>query len=171
MNESAISLERLHDILLPAPVPWWPPAPGWYVLLTLSLIVAAYAVWRTWRSWRANAYRRAALRELTMLADAPAIAALLRRTSLVRAPRRIIAAKIGTDWTDWLGACSDEPMSVELRRVLIEGAYGRPTTDLEIGMLRDYAARWIARHRVDSLATPPEFESAERRSQPRSHPS
>ena len=49
MTPDPTSLERLHDIVLPPPVPWWPPAPGWYwvmgLLGALLLLVewAAYA--------------------------------------------------------------------------------------------------------------------------------
>ena len=27
---AAGSLDRLHDIVTPAPAPWWPPAPAWF---------------------------------------------------------------------------------------------------------------------------------------------
>jgi hypothetical protein len=46
MKDSATNLDRLHDIVVPAPVPWWPPAPGWYVVLTVALIIALYLVYR-----------------------------------------------------------------------------------------------------------------------------
>jgi hypothetical protein len=36
MNDAG-SRQKLNDIVVPAPVPWWPPAPGWYVLLGISL--------------------------------------------------------------------------------------------------------------------------------------
>ena len=38
MNDSG-SLQNLNDIVIPDPVAWWPPAPGWYVLAAILLII------------------------------------------------------------------------------------------------------------------------------------
>jgi Domain of unknown function (DUF4381) len=146
MTESATSLERLHDIVLPAAVQWWPPAPGWYVLLSLLLLGIAAAAWRGLQRWRANAYRRAALRELTALQDAAAIAALLRRTALAFTPRGRVAARDGIAWTDWLDAHMQKPMAADVRQLLAVGVYRQPD-HREIERLREFARRWIASHR------------------------
>jgi Flp pilus assembly protein CpaB len=151
MSDSATSLERLHDIMLPTPVPWWPPAPGWIALLALLVAVAAWIAWRAWKTWRANAYRRAALHELAALRDAAPIAELLRRTALVVAPRSIVAANAGVSWTDWLDANAAEPMSDEVRRLLVAGIYAPPNSHREFGALRDYAARWITHHTANAI--------------------
>ena len=55
------SLEKLFDIVVPPPVPWWPPAPGWFVVGGVLLVLVFWVAWRVWRCWRAAAYRRAAL--------------------------------------------------------------------------------------------------------------
>ena len=43
MNDPG-SLQNLNDIVLPAPVPWWPLAPGWWVLIGLIPIVGFWWV-------------------------------------------------------------------------------------------------------------------------------
>lgn len=56
----------LRDIHLPAPIPWWPPATGWWVLFGGVTVAAAVSV-MVWRWWRRGALRRAAgvrLREI-----------------------------------------------------------------------------------------------------------
>jgi Domain of unknown function (DUF4381) len=145
MND-ATSLDRLHDIVLPAPVAWWPPAPGWYAALALLSIGIGWLIWRRLANWRANAYRRAALRELQALRDAAAIAAVLRRTALAFAPRATIAAKTATEWTEWLDRHAPHAMPNEVRELLVSGIYRRPRDD-QIDLLRDYTASWIAGHR------------------------
>jgi hypothetical protein len=147
MTLDPTSLDRLHDLVLPSAVPWWPPAPGWYVVLALLVLAAGWLAWRFWKRRRANAYRRAALRRLATLRDAPAIAELLRRTALAIMPRPVVAAKTGTAWTDWLAEQCPETMPDAVRTQLTAGVYGRPAADREVGALRDYATRWIARHR------------------------
>ena len=52
MNESPTGLDRLHDIVLPPPIPWWPPAPGWYVVLGVLLLAGLAAAWWSWKRWR-----------------------------------------------------------------------------------------------------------------------
>jgi hypothetical protein len=61
------SLENLFDVVVPPPVPWWPPAPGWFVVGGVVLGLVFWTVWRVWRRWRAAAYRRAALAEWRQL--------------------------------------------------------------------------------------------------------
>ena len=89
------SLQNLRDIVEPAPVPWWPPAVGWWILL---VVVAAFAVWLASRAWRrrhANAYRRAALKELRSATNPVEIAEILKRTALCAFPRTAVASLSG----------------------------------------------------------------------------
>ena len=147
MNLPATSLDRLHDLALPPAVPWWPLAPGWYVLFVLLLIIIGRLAFRTWKAWRANAYRRAALAALESAADAAAVAELLRRTALAIAPRTTVAGKQGAAWLDWLAAQSAEPMPEAVRTQLTTGVYGRPDTTADLAGLRAFAASWIKHHR------------------------
>jgi len=147
MNEAATSLDRLHDIVMPPDVPWWPPAPGWYAVLAVAVVLLCWLAFRFWRSWRANAYRRAALRELASANDAAGVAEILRRTALVIAPRADIAQKTGDDWLDWLESRGGGAPSAEMRENFTRGVYARTTDERDITTLRDYAARWISGHR------------------------
>jgi hypothetical protein len=148
MNDSATSLDRLHDLALPPEVSWWPLAPAWHAVIALLLVVAAWMARRVWRHWQSNAYRRDALSELKSLEDPAAIAGLLRRTALAIAPRPEIAEMTGSAWLDWLAAQTSEAIPDAVRTQLTAGVYGRPAANQELNALRDYAARWISRHRL-----------------------
>jgi len=148
MNEAATSLDRLHDIVLPAEVAWWPPAPGWYVVGGILLLLVMVIIYRARKSWLANAYRRAALHELAAIDDAAGIAELLRRTALASTSRAVIAAKTGVEWLDWLDSHCPERMSETVRRQLTIGVYTCRVEAGELDELRDYAACWIRRHQL-----------------------
>lgn len=150
MNDSAASLDRLHDLALPPQVSWWPPAPGWYVLIALALAAAGWLAFRAWKHWRSNAYRRAALKELQSLDTPAAIAELLRRTALAIAPRPVVAELIGPAWPDWLTAESPEPMPEIVRTQLSAGIYQAPSANPDLAPLKTYATRWITRHNRQS---------------------
>src|SRR5262249_7757285 len=60
MSDQA-DLSQLADIVVPASVAWWPPAPGWWVVAEALLIVAAIAIHQAVVRYRRNAYRRVAL--------------------------------------------------------------------------------------------------------------
>jgi Domain of unknown function (DUF4381) len=147
MNEAATSLERLHEIVIPPEVSWWPLAPGWYVVGGILVILILLFVHRAWKHWRANAYRRAAFRELASVNDAAAIAELLRRTALAVEPRPVIATMTGAAWLDWLDSKCRETMSDTVREQLTVGLYRRQSSDCDVVALREYAARWISHHR------------------------
>ena len=99
------SLDRLHDIVTPPPVSWWPPAPGWYVGAALLLLILLLLLIRSVSRYRANAYRRAALRELAELEQANRwrkLPALLKRVALSAFPRSEVASLTGESWVAWL---------------------------------------------------------------------
>jgi len=145
MNQEAASLDRLHDIITPPTVPWWPPASGWYVLGAIVLVLTLVLVLGVWLRWRATAYRREAIRALDSASDPVEIAALLRRTALAESSRSEIAALHGNAWVDWLAARSPEPVTPAIREQLVTGAYAQGRR-ADPAALRAWAERWIASH-------------------------
>lgn len=147
MKNDPTSLENLHDIVVPDPIPWWPPAPGWIILAGLVVLASFYLWCRAVAHWRANAYRRAALRELEAAESVTSISELLRRTSLAIAPRTEIAAQSGSSWPEWLQRTSPNAMPDEVYQQLTDGSY-RDSTDLvQVAALKSYASDWIRQHR------------------------
>jgi hypothetical protein len=132
----SISLQNLHDIVVPAPVSWLPPAPGWYALgLTLLLLVLWGAfVW--YRRWKRNAYRREALAELTHIENTlagdgaahlllPRLPELLKRTAIAAYGRGEVASLSGKSWIDFLDHSIGKPLfSGENGKLLLDCSYG-----------------------------------------------
>ena len=105
------SLSGLHDIVLPAPIaPWWPLAPGWYLLAVVVVLAVGWGLWRARQRRRARRYRAEALTELRALRrDSPnpskavaAILVLLKRTALGAYPRIDVAGLHGSAWWRFL---------------------------------------------------------------------
>lgn len=109
------SLQNLNDIVLAEAVTWWPLAIGWYYLFGVLMVALAWLVYRTLRVWRSNAYRRAAVHQLQLLAkdieDAEKrdaglrqVPVLLKRTALSVYPRSQLASLTGESWLDFLNS-------------------------------------------------------------------
>jgi hypothetical protein len=100
---SGTSLQNLNDIVVPAVVPWWPVAPGWYVLAGLAIALLVFFAFRALLHRKRNRYRRLALRELSDIrqqADAAALQKLpivLKRAALSAWPRGDVAALSGME--------------------------------------------------------------------------
>jgi hypothetical protein len=146
MRDDAASLDRLHDIVLPPAVPWWPPAPGWIVLAVIVLLLLLWLAVRLRRRWQRTAHRREALRALRDAGDAGAVGALLRRTALAEYPREQIAALRGSAWVDWLAEQDPAALPAGLREQLVQGVYA-PSPRFDPA-LREWAARWISARAV-----------------------
>lgn len=159
MNDDDANLDRMHDIVVPEPIPWWPPAPGWYVVFAVLLCVAIFLAYRAWKRWRANAYRREALRELENAASVFEISELLRRTALAVAPRPVVAAQVGSSWPQWLEGTASVALSERVRKQLALGPYDLSDSAGDVGDLKQYATEWIKRHQYPS---PSEKQSADR---------
>ena len=154
------SLQNLNDVLLPAPVGWWPPAPGWFVVAALLLVALGWLAARRWRRWSRNRYRREALRSLAQLRAGGAAAArgvpeLLKRAALSAWPRDAVAALSGDDWHRFLdGTARMSCFCGSAGRTLDSLAYGaaEPLPADEAEDLYREAERWLRRHRAPQEA-------------------
>lgn len=160
-------LDQLQPLIDPPPVPWWPPAPGWWLLAVL-LPLAGWGLWRLLRRWRGRRrqaraeaplepLRQAALAELTQLHKpydgAPAgpwlqqLNALLKRLCRERYPdshSHVLSSRA------WLAFLDNRCPAAGLTRwmVLVEGAYKPQCTlgDKAIDELEQAVATWIRKH-------------------------
>jgi hypothetical protein len=150
-------LAQLRDIHLPAPIGWWPPAPGWWLLGLLVLAVLATAGLLLRRYLRRNRYRRAALRELRILAATRAeyrtreaveqIAILLRRVAIQTSGRAAVAPLAGESWLEFLDRQGGtDQFTTGPGRVLGESLY-RPTVEADLDRLLPLVEKWIRRSR------------------------
>lgn len=108
-----MTLPLPHDIIEPAPIGWWPLAPGWWLVMALLLITLGIAVRWYWRRQRALAPLRQATRELQHIrtqwqqqqdarASTAALSALLKRVARHYYPHDEVAALTGARWQDFL---------------------------------------------------------------------
>lgn len=170
--ELAARLAALHDIVVPPPVPWWPPAPGWYAVAALVFALIGWVAWRVYRHWRANAYRRVALRSLASIrvplsdsarrgAALTELAALLRRAALHVAPRERVAALSGDAWLAFLDeGVGGHAFRGDAGRLIlsapfqpVEAVARIPATELDA--LCRIAERWLKAHRRAHYAMAP----------------
>lgn len=162
---SPLDLQNLHDIVAPAPVPWLPPAPGWYALGLTGLLFLLWGAAVLLRRWRRNAYRRQALAEWAQLEQAraadtaahlllPRLAELLKRTALAAYGRGAVAALSGQSWLDFLDRRSGQPLFAETNGRLLElGSYAPETlvdgfSPEQVQALFRAVRTWLAGHRA-----------------------
>ena len=157
MNDdlSGLTLIELLDLLEPvpepAPVSLWPQTAGWIWLGVIIAAVAVFLVRRWLRTHRANAYRRAALKEIATLDDDPAaLAVVLRRAALAGYPRSAVA---GLHGEAWLGFLDQAYGGTEFRggpgRAVAIAPYGAAQAAPGLAAL---AARWVRTHRRQDRA-------------------
>lgn len=150
-------LADLRGYHLPEPVGWWPPAPGWWLLVLLGLALVAAAVHLLARRYRRGVAARAARTELRALrasfirdgdtvALARGVSRLLRRFALVRFPRRRVAGLTGDDWLAFLDDQGGNGRFLKGPGRRLTDAPYLPAADLPADELTDLASDWIRRN-------------------------
>lgn len=131
---------QLHDVHLPSSPSWWPPAPGWWLVL-LALALAVFAAWY----WRRRARRRRIRIEGLFDTSVDAVDGLPARIAamselLRRAARRSDANAdrlAGDAWLRFLDAGQRVPtFSAGAGRTLLEGGFRREVSEQEYAALR-----------------------------------
>jgi hypothetical protein len=142
------SLQGMHDILLPPPVPFWPATPAWAVLGVVALAAALWLAGRSLRHWRRNAYRRQARRTLEGAAgrgDLAALPSLVKRAALAAFPRQQVADLSGADWAAWLRRTAPRAgLTAEESLALAQFSYLRPAGAAPLALAA--ARKWLAQH-------------------------
>lgn len=145
MNDVATSLDNLRDIFEPAPVPWWPLAPGWWALIVVLASIGVVVLVKAAVRWQSNAYRRAALRALALADNDAEVAQILKRTALSAFPREQVASLNGRQWHQWLEQTGGQPLSGSVAVRLSEGVFA-PGKSEKSPALQAFVATWIRTH-------------------------
>lgn len=145
MNDTNDPLSQLRDIHLPEPVSFWPPAPGWWVLLALLILVCLAAYWAYKRHQRPD-IRKAALDELEgfrvemNLRDAShnhyvELSILLRRIAITIFGNHRIAGLSGEKWLKFLDETGGTDFfSTQCGQVLTSAPYVKNMSPASPGM-------------------------------------
>lgn len=126
MSSSALPLRDIH---LPSDVGWWPLAPGWWLLLGLS-ILSALAMLLMLRFRQRRRFRRQALHQLDELSLLPerqltiALSRLLRQAAISHFPSHETAGLTGQVWLEFLDRpFTDHPFSAGVGQCLSDAPY------------------------------------------------
>jgi hypothetical protein len=114
------SLDKLHDIMVPDAIGFFPLAPGWYILFLLLVTLLFHFGYRKYKVYESEQYRRDAEEELEALNDKNrentiALLDLAKRVGLSAYGREIIAKLHGDTWWDFMEDHSKVSVSTELR--------------------------------------------------------
>jgi hypothetical protein len=145
-------LSQLKDIHIPAPGGFWPPAPGWWVLMIFILLLIAVAIIALRRRRQRNAWRSQARRDLGRLANRAAVTSqwfrelntLLKQSALARYPERQPQSLTGHEWVDFLLETSpnDRIASRPVVASLVESSY-QPTPSCATDDAIRFARLWL----------------------------
>lgn len=103
-------LSQLRDIHIPQPGGFWPPAPGWWLLLVIAIALAVLVFVLVRRRRRNNRWLKPARAELARLEQSAtgdshwfsALNRLLKQSARIRYPERHPESLSGGAWIDFL---------------------------------------------------------------------
>lgn len=144
--------DDMYDIVTLDPVPWWPLAPGWVVVLLVLAILLFWFLARALKQWQHNAYRREAIRRLQTISPEE-LPSLVKRVCVTAWPREQVAALSGDAWLQFLdrsGGTTDftqgaGPLLLELS---YNPSFKIQKEDAEYQQLINSVRRWINQSRT-----------------------
>jgi len=153
-------IHGIDEIVLPAPVSWWPSAPGWKVLGIMVVLWLMFKAVRWIRRWWRNRYRREALKRVAQVQKQAGqqwrevvvvLPYYIKVTALHAYPREDVASLSGESWVRFLDAhYAGPPFSSGVGRKLLSVAYLPPAQwqlkEAEAKQLLEMVRLWIATH-------------------------
>lgn len=151
-------LAQLKDIHLPEPIGIWPPAPGWYALAVLLLLLVMALMMALRRSYVQGLPKRQALRLLQQYEQehklgkkdaliCARVSELLKRVALAYFPRQQVAGLKGEQWIAFLNQTAK---NVDFHKVyveLVEMPYYGGENNRDLSLLFQMSREWIRQRR------------------------
>ena len=142
-------LSQLAPLREPAAIGWWPLAPGWWIVVALSVaLLTGLVLWLRKRRLR-TAYRRIALATLDELRSREAgqdeLNWLLKAAALRAYPREQVAGLHGRAWQQFLASSCPKVASDAFAE--LDTLYQREPSPVT-SHLFDAAEQWIRQHEV-----------------------
>ncbi|HBE68341.1 MAG TPA: hypothetical protein DDW52_09360 [Planctomycetaceae bacterium] len=151
MDGDPYSLDKMRDIAVGQPISWWPPAPAWFLVLSIAALLAGIWMIQVFVRYRQNRFRRIAMSELSAMkvGDVRRLSELLKRVALVSYPNEEVASLSGKAWVDFL---RQEAPQVQFGQSIspMETATTDPHPTIDSGTwseLIDDARVWILQHK------------------------
>ena len=154
---------KLAPILPPEPVSFWPPKPGWYVVIVILLLLIGFIAHKIVQNKRRNAYRKRALEVHEKLSVQsyqpeliPQLNALLKITALQAGfPRNKVAGLSGREWIHFLELTAyDTQFSHEQSSLLSRGSYASmdqiEVEPAEWNQILFLTEHWILKHKINN---------------------
>ncbi len=158
-----VQIDGLEPISPPEAVSFWPPQPGWYVVIALLLVLILFGIYRYIQYKRRNAYRKRALMELAKLESAPIshslvsdLNHLLKATALAGYPRNQVADLTGRAWLEFLDHTAEgTSFTEEPNTILGDVSFSKKEfihlSDDQWKVLVSNTALWIRKHRPSKM--------------------
>ena len=149
-------LSQLRDIHASPELPWWPPAPGWWVLALLLLLVLAWLTRRAMNNYRVLQRRRHMLAWVDGLqasldaehhpqAFLSTLNQIFKIVALRAFPERRCAQLSGREWVDFLREQIGDSADAGALAALATGPY-EPAPGFDAIELCELTRTWIRRH-------------------------
>ena len=142
-------LSQLAPLREPAAIGWWPLAPGWWIVVALSVaLLTGLVLWLRKRRLR-TAYRRIALATLDEFRSRETgqdeLNWLLKAAALKAYPHEQVAGLHGTAWQQFLASSCPKVASDAFAE--LDTLYQREPSPIT-SHLFDAAEQWIRQHEV-----------------------
>ncbi|MEM1111182.1 MAG: DUF4381 domain-containing protein [Pseudomonadota bacterium] len=142
-------LSALQPLREPVGIAWWPPAPGWWVLLLLVCAATAFLTWQQWQRWQAKAYLRHAAKRLASFDKMgpryhAEVNALLKAVALRSYGPEQVAALNGEAWLAFLDRSGSQAFPPSFAT-----APYHSQTAMDREALHSAASQWLKSHRPD----------------------
>ena len=149
-------LSQLRDIHTAPPVPWWPPAPGWWVLAFLLMVLLVWIGRRLLARYRIRQRRKQMLGwvdhlnatidpQLQPQAYLATLNRIFKLVALRAYPESLCAALAGSDWVDFLTEKMSKSPSADSLNVLESGPYD-PAPRFDSEVMSELTRHWIKQH-------------------------
>ena len=149
-------LSQLRDIHGAPPASWWPPAPGWWVLAFLLMVVLTWVGRKLLARYRRHKRRKSMLAWVDHLnatidpgrepqAYLSTVNRIFKLVALRAFPAQQCAVMAGSEWAAFLMDKLKNSPSVESLHVLASGPYD-PAPQFDAGTISELSRAWIKQY-------------------------